>query len=259
MVKPTRAEAVKESIARDEKNKVKPRDKKQSSQFDEVLKERANRLQQPSLMRQAITQAATEQGVRHAKKEDERGHEKKGRKEGEEKETQKSHEGDRKTDAKTAEQRVAAKKSLTDERGGGGRGRGGGYGGSSGRRQASFTRSKEALSKQGPAMLKAEFAKKLAARMKISGRVFSEMVLNQIVKYIKLGMTSEEEKELKMELSEKFFRGLRLKIVKKGKGRVSVHFLTPNSEARELFESGKQELSKALSNKGIDVEEITVT
>ena len=259
MVKPSRAETVRESIMRDERLKVKPREKARRSQFDEVMKQRAQRVQQPALIQRAAAQAATEHAVRRIKhREEDRGRDRKGRDEGEKKEGRKGAEGDRKTDAKTAQERVVAKQSLKDE-GRGGRGRGGGRGGFEGRRQAAATRSKLATGKQGPAMLKTQFASKLAAAMKQPGRAFTQHVLNQIVKSVRILANSDEEKEVRLELHEKIFRGLKLRVARKGKGRVAVHFATGDAKARELFMGDRETIAKALKRKGIEVDEISVT
>ncbi len=259
MVKPTRADAVRESIMRDERTKVKPRDKSTRTQFDEVMKDRARQMQQPSLMQRASAQAATEHAVHRVKhREEDRGRDRKARDDGEKKEGQKTSEGDRKTDAKEAQERVVAKKSLKDDRGGG-QGKGQGGGGFGGRRQAAAARTKLASGKQGPAMLKAQFASKLSAALKQPTRAFSQHVLNQIVKSVRILANSDEEKEIRLELHEKIFKGLKLRVSTRGKGKVAVHFATGDAAARELFMNNREAIAKALGRKGIEVDEISVT
>jgi len=258
MTKPTRADAVRESIMHKEQTKAKPKTKAERSQFEQVLKDRARQIQQPSLIRQSVTQQATRQATRHVKRHEERGREReKGKDKGEEREGRKGTESDRKTDAKTAEQRVISKKGLTDDRGGS-RG-GGGRGGSDGQRRSSSVKSRFASGRQGPSMLKAQFAKKLTAALKEPSSAFSQRILNQIISQVRILMNSDQEKEILIDLHERIFKGLKLRVVSKGKGKVAVHFTTANSAMRELFEDNRERIEGALGRRGIEVDEISVT
>jgi hypothetical protein len=230
--------------------------KEEKSRFDQI-KEQLQRLQRPAVMRRT-SQAATEQAVRHVRREDDRGRDKKRHDKGEEKEGRKGTEGDRKTDAKEAEQRVVAKHGLSDEgRGGGGGKRGGG--GFSRRGGTSARRAKAEAGKQAPAMLKAQFARKLASAAKQPSRMLSQKVLNQIVQFVRIAVNSDEQKEISVDLHEKIFKGLKLRVTSKGKGKVAVHFTAASDEARNLFENSRASIRGALKRRGIDVAEITVT
>lgn len=256
MVKPNiQAEGIREAVRRESKQ-PKPKEKGRQSQFEQVLKEQAQRLQQPAIVRQSVTQAATQQAARQVRRHEDRGRDSKGRDKGEEKEGRKGAEGDRKTDAKVAEQKVVAKHALKDEGGGGGRGgKGGGF---AGQRKSTTSRAKQP-SKQGPALLREQFAKKLSRTMREPSRAFTERMLNQIVKFVRIAINNEEEKEMRLELHERFFRGLKFKVTRKGEGRVAVHFNTANSEVRELFEKNSDRIREALERKGIEVAEIAIS
>lgn len=249
MVKPTRAEIVKEEA---QKPRAKPQ-AKDSRKFEEAMKESMQRLQQPSIMKQqALSQTATEYAVRHKHRED-RGREK-GRDKGEEREGKRG-EGDRKTDAKIAEQKVVAKHSARDE----GRGGRGGRGGEFSQRRGLATRAKAATLKQGPVSLQAQFAAKLAQSVRTPSRALTQQVLNQIVQYVRIGLNSDEEKEIRIDLHERIFKGLKLRVATKGEGKVAVHFTTANDEVRSLFNNRKGDIEKALKRNGIEVAEIVVT
>lgn len=85
-----------------------------------------------------------------------------------------------------------------------------------------------------------------------------QKLAGQIVKFLKTGLNEKGEKEIRLDLQEKIFRGLRLRIAMKD-GKVSVHFNTANSDVRELFEGSKEAIEEALTEKGIDVADIKVT
>lgn len=240
-------------MMRQERTKAKPR-VKDSKKFEEILKQRAQQLQQPSIMRQqATSQTATEHAVRHRKQED-RGRDKDHDK-GEEKEGRKDGEGDRKTDAKIAEQKVVAKHSARDEGGGGGRG---GRGRSDTGKRGVATRTRSADAKQAPSQLRAQFAARLAQAAKQPSSALTQQVLNQIVQYVRIGMNRDNEKEIVVDLHEKIFRGLKLRVASKGKGKVAVHFSTKDREVRSLFDSQRGTIREALKQNGIEVAEITV-
>ncbi len=258
MTKPTRADMVRESVMHKERTRAKPSEGERRTQFEQVLKERAQQLQQPSLIRQAVTQQATQQAARQVKREEDRGRDReRSRDEGKERESRRGAEGERRTDAKEAQQRVVAKHGVKDE--GGGRGGAGGRGGFEGRRKAAAQRAKLPSGKEAPSMLKAQFAKRLSAALRYPTRAMTQRVLNQIVNYVRILVNSDEEKEIRIELHEKLFKGLRLRVVSKGKGKVAVHFATADSAVRQIFEHNKGRIENALARKGIEVAEISVT
>ncbi len=60
-------------------------------------------------------------------------------------------------------------------------------------------------------------------------------------------------------LSEKIYRGLKLKVETKGKGKVAVHLKTNNSEAREALQRESESIKAAISKRGIQVDDIIIT
>jgi flagellar hook-length control protein FliK len=88
-------------------------------------------------------------------------------------------------------------------------------------------------------------------------REIPKQVLDQIVQHVRIGLNKNLDKEMHIEFSEKFFQGLTLKVSLRN-GKVDVSFLTGSSEVRRLFESHKQQIGKALSEKGIAVSQIQV-
>ena len=126
-IKPTSSEIIRESSRREEHARAK--DKGEPSQFDEVLRQRAQ-IGQPAALLKQTAQTATEQAVRQERQHDEGEGRQGDREKGEEREGKQSTDGEKRTDAKTAEQRVVAKHGLKDRDSGGQsgeRGHGGGF------------------------------------------------------------------------------------------------------------------------------------
>ena len=258
MTKPTRTDMVRESTMRRVRTKPKQRVKDEDKQrFQQALRDSV-RAVKPQAARPSVTQAATKQAAREIEKREDRGRYQKGREKGEEKEAKKSTDGERRTDAKTAQERVVAKQSLKDDRGGG-RGSGGGRGGFEGRRGSKAVHKGLQKGMQGPSLLKLQFAQKLAGTLKGADPAFSQQILNQIVGKVRLLMNSDEEKEIRLELHEKFFKGLKMRVVRKGKGRVTIHLITADSQTREIFQNQQDAIKKALGRKGIEVADFSVT
>ena len=258
MAKPTRTDMVRESMMHRERTKPKRKVKDQDRQrFQEALRQSA-RAVKPQAVKTSVTQAATKQAAREIEKREDRGRQQHGREKGKEKEGKKSTESDRRTDAKAAQERVVAKETLKDDRGGG-RGKGGRGGGFGGKRGSHAVRKGPQKDGLGPALLKAQFAQKLAGVLKGGGAAFSQQILNQIIGKVRLLMNSDEEKEIRLELHEKFFKGLKMRVVRKGKGRVAIHFSTSDAATREIFQNQQEAIEKALGRKGIEVADFSVT
>ncbi|MBF0493124.1 MAG: flagellar hook-length control protein FliK [Deltaproteobacteria bacterium] len=84
-----------------------------------------------------------------------------------------------------------------------------------------------------------------------------KQVLDQIIQVIKVGMNKDDQKEIHLDLSEKIFRGLSLKVTSKN-GKVEVSFITSDPQVKRLFESEKQNISEALQEKGVQLSQIQV-
>ncbi len=82
-------------------------------------------------------------------------------------------------------------------------------------------------------------------------------VLDQIVQYVRVGLNKNLDKEIQVDLSEKIFRGLSLR-VSSHEGKVDVLFLTPDANIRRIFEGEKEKMETALKEKGIQVRSIQV-
>lgn len=87
--------------------------------------------------------------------------------------------------------------------------------------------------------------------------LLSKTVLDQVVQYCRLVTKTDGDKELDMQLHEEIFKGLKLR-VSVHKGRIDATFVTESSETLKLFQSQKNQLRAALSEKGIDVNSINV-
>jgi len=88
-------------------------------------------------------------------------------------------------------------------------------------------------------------------------REIPKAVLDQIVQHVRVGLNRNLDKEIHLDLSEKIFRGLSLKVSSRN-GRVEVTFLTQNADVRRLFENQKGAIGQALTEKGIAVSKIQV-
>lgn len=82
-------------------------------------------------------------------------------------------------------------------------------------------------------------------------------VLDHIVQHIRVGLNKNLDKEIQIDLSEKVFRGLSLKVALKD-GQLQITFLTASPDVRRLFNSSKLEIRESLKNKGYGVEFIKV-
>ncbi len=86
----------------------------------------------------------------------------------------------------------------------------------------------------------------------------SQEILNQLVRYVRIGLNKEGNKEIELDLHKEVFKGLRLRLTA-NHGKVSVHFLTANSDVRELFKRETSKIEGALVARGIAVQEIKVS
>lgn len=84
-----------------------------------------------------------------------------------------------------------------------------------------------------------------------------KVVLDQIVQSIRIGLNKSFNKEIQIDLSDKVFKGLSLK-VSSHQGKVEITFLTGDANIRRLFEGQKNEIGAALKEKNIQVSNIKV-
>ncbi len=242
-----------------QKPKAKPKDqpKDEKSKFEQVL-ERSRTPPKSSMSQQKTGRGAlTEQATKEASKHDDQQRDDR-QKESKDKDQrgQKDAEGKEKTSG-LLQQRVTGKgKSKQGQTGGQGQA---GYG-FQGRRNTKTTKQKS-MSNYTASVLQGKFAQKLKSQItKLSAQQqpnFSQAVLNQIVAQVRIGL-SAEEKEIELQLKEKFFKGLKFKVTSK-KGQVTVHFLTANAKDRAMFEEHSDQIKAALEKKGIVVEDIRIS
>lgn len=256
-------EVEKPKIPEQVKEQYQPRKEGQSS-FDKILEQ--NKLLQKSPQQTQVTpeKATEQQETRVARQQEhgERGKEKDSDEKERERVKEKAKE-DRETSG-VKEQRVMGKgkgKGGSDKGSGGqDQGKGRGYGGLQQKKGIKLVK-KEALSKAALAAQEGtKFAAQLKAKMKTAhlSQEFIQRLVSQIVKFVKVGLNKEGDTEVRLDLHERIFRGLQLRVSQKG-GKVSVHFNTSNSEVRELFAGSSDDIKKELEAKGVNIGEIKVT
>lgn len=239
------------------KEKIKPRPKE--TEFDKAL-EKSRMPAQLGTQQQAQSKTLTEDAIREAVKHDDRqkdeGH--KDKDEGKKDNNPRGKED--RSDNRIIGQKVVAKETLKRDGGGGGGDRGS-FGGGASRRELSKVLIKSGA-KSLPIDLQSKFASKLADSLKtasVAGKVqIPEELLNKIVQYVRIGINRKGEKEIQLDLHEKIFRGLKLKVSSHG-GRVSVHFRTSDAKGKTALEDNEEEIKSLLSSKGIDVDDISIS
>jgi hypothetical protein len=252
----SRAERARQDrLAEKPKETEKPKDG--PSQFDRVLEE-SRSLQRALPPTQTTQRFATEQATREAQRRDDRSHDDSRKDEKDKDQGKDQGRGEKKSGTRDADQKVVAKRTIKDDRGGGGEGRGG-YGGGHGRRSVASTQLKT-ISKALTPSLHGKFAEKLQASIakSVAEPGLSQAILNKLVQYVRLGINRMGDKEIQIDLHEKVFRGLKLRITSH-KGKVDVHFMTADAKTRSVFEKNTDAIRDALEKKGILVEEIRVT
>jgi hypothetical protein len=250
--------------AAEERVKEKPRDdmkpRPKESDFDQMLKKSSFMVQ--SRPQQMSSKTATEYAIKEAMKQEERqGEERKGDDKDKDKGKSSKNES-RNAETRVQDHRVVAKGRLKQGfgEGGGGGGGGGGYGMPGGRRGMSKVLQRSA-EKSIPVDLKGRFAAKVADAAKTataSHAQLTQQVINKLIQYVKIGINAKGQKEIQMELNERIFRGLKLRVVAKG-GKVGVEFISKDPKGRKVLEQNSDALKKALADKGIEVDEIVFT
>ena len=177
--------------------------------------------------------------------------------------------------AKEAEKRVIGRGSTSgrrDEGGGeGGQHGGGGAGTRQGQRGKGFMGLPGELQGVGwtdpKGVIRGSFEMELHAAQSLAATapakpvkaptVLSKTVLDQIVQYCRITTKTDGDKEIEMQLHEEIFKGLKLR-VSFTEGKMDATFVTQSDEVRNLFNAQKNELKKALAEKGIEVKTINV-
>ena len=257
-------EVEKPKIQEQIKEKTKPR-KEGESTFDKVLQQN-RKLQQASTRSHVLQPKFEHQEARVARHQEqgERGKDQQSDEKEQERGKQKAKE--ERTAGSDTDQRVAGKgrgKGGSDKGGGQGdkgRGKGRGFGRPMGKK-AVTTLKKGAFSKAAQAAIAStKFASQLKSQMKAAhlSKEFIQKLVGQIAKFVKSGLNKDGETEVRLELHERIFKGLQLRIATKG-DKVSVHFKTSNAEVRELFAGSAEDIQKELKAKGVSIHEVKVT
>lgn len=229
------------------------------STFDKVLEQSRLLQQSPRQNQPTVSKGEGHEGrVARQQEQGEKGRDRQS--DDKEKERGKEKSREDRNSGTTVDQRVGAKGQMkgSADKGGGGKGRG--FGQSSQKKVDTMLR-KGALSKGAEAALEgSQFASRLKAHMKASqlSKEFIERLVGQIVKFAKLGKNRQGEEEIHIDLRERIFRGLQLRIAMKH-GRVDIQFNTSNAEVRELFTNSSDAIKKELKAKGVSVGNIKVT
>lgn len=250
--------------------KVKPQEqvkdnqpqKTSQSAFDKVL-EQSKALQQSPVNVQAASQKGAEKDVKEVFREQDG---KKGRdKDSDDRDSEKGKDSvrDKKGLSQTLTRQAVARTKSDKESGGqsGQQGKkdqgGGGYEGQQRLKTTSLKRTGEATTVQGE-VEHANFSTKLKSAEKASHTQAMQKIVNSIVQAFRVGLNVDGEKELQLDLKEKIFKGLRLRLTSK-RGKVSIQLLTATASVRDIFEKNAPEIRKMLEQKGIAVADIKVT
>lgn len=240
-----------------ELERPKPKPKEGKSTFDELL-DQSRRLSQGLSDPKNQAKTETKNAVPETQRFKERDREKS--KDSDDKEEQKQEGNREKRDAEGADKKVVGKAGLKQSQGDahGGGSREGGTGSRKGERP--FVNLKSFDLTKGPLHVGSqEFVKELqlAKGGYAIPKTLPQDVVNQIIRYAKVGQTRDGSHLFELECHQEVFRGLRLRIQAKN-GKVNVEFLTANEEIRKLFVKEGPKLKIALQAKGIAVETITV-
>ncbi|HPM41846.1 MAG TPA: hypothetical protein PLY45_05375, partial [bacterium] len=206
--------------------------------------------------KQQAAKTATDEAIREAVRQQDKG-EGRRREEEEKKDGREGRSRSEGSELKAADGRVEAKGKTKQDGEGGGRE---GYGASSGRRELTKTLSRHGV-KSVPVDLSGKFAGRLAQAMKGAEAhqpQIAQHILNKLVQCVRIGINRKGEKEMQVELSERIFRGLKLRVIARG-GKVAVHLKTSDARGKKAIEEGEKAIRDALAKKGIEVDEIVIS
>lgn len=242
-----------------EVDKPKPPRKEGKSPFDEML-EQSRLLQQGNMDTKVQNKQTTQQAIQEIEKRQERSKDSSKDKEKEEDQRQEGSQ-ERKT-ATGPGRKVVGKTSLKQNQSGSGGGRFDGSGHSAKKGDPSVRIAKktglgEFSISQNSSPLESKFNTTLSHIAKAIPKTLPQEVLNQIVRYVRIGLNQNGHQTIELRLHREIFKGLRLRL-SSNRGKVSVHFLAATPEVKALFEREKFKIQDKLMLKGIAVEEILV-
>ena len=244
-----------------ETDKPKPPRKEGKSPFDELL-EQSRQMQQGSVdTKLQANKTVTQQAVQEIEKHQEKTKDQSRDRDKKEEEHQQSTKGER-TETGFVGRKIVGKTGLRQQQGeSGGKGSEGGPDSKRGEKALLKTKKWSATDTRVQDGIK-QFGKQLQAAMSKAGnavpKTISQEVLNQLVQYVRLGLSREGGKEIELQLHEKVFKGLRLRL-SSNHGKVEVHFMAATAEVRELFTREASRIKGELIAKGVAVETIQVS
>lgn len=248
-----RQDRAREAAKEDQKKQPKKTD------FSEELK-KTQLPYNPLPTQQPQSKVLTEQAIHEAMKQEERQDQGKKKDDDEKDRGRDSRDKSDRSETRITGDKVVAKGRLK-QGGGQSQGQFQGGGGMGSNRKGFSKVLKLGTVKSVPVDLKGKFAGKLEQAMQQKGvnqAALTQQVLNKIIQTVRVGINMKGEKEIQLLLSEKIFRGLKLRVISRD-GKVSVAFRTSDAKGREVLEKNSDGLKKALADKGIDVDEIVVS
>jgi len=233
------------------------------STFDKVLEQNKMLQKAPQNVKTNVLKSSEQDHVRVQRHQDqsEKGRDRQSDDKEKERGKEKAREERKSTNA--TEQKVLGKGRGRD---GSGQGKGQGKGKGQGFAHSNLKKAQKGVKKSDisksalNAQETSKFSSKLKAEMNKNhlSQDHIKNIVSKIVKFIKTGINKEGEKEVRLDLRERIFRGLQLRVSSKD-GKVSVHFDTSNNEVRELFTASSDKIQEELEKKGITVRDIKVT
>ncbi|MBI4124358.1 MAG: hypothetical protein HY466_00310 [Deltaproteobacteria bacterium] len=246
-----RAEAMQEA------ERPKPKPKEGRSTFDELLEQSRSLSEQaakPKSQQKTLTKEALPEGHRLKERQRERN------KDSDEKEEQRQDSRGERRDGHATAKKVVGKQGTKQDQG---EGRGGN------------SHEKGTLQKRGEktqflfkkdfspkaAIGSHEFAKQFQTRLAQAAqrapKAIPQDILNQVVRYVRLGQKADGTHVFEIKCRETLFQGLSLRFQARD-GRVSIEFLTADREAQALFAKEIPSLHRLLTQKGIAIENIVI-
>lgn len=245
-----RAEAMKEG------EKPKPKPKEGRSPFDELLEQSrtlSERSAKPKLDQKTLTREALPEADRLRERQKER------RKDSEEKEEQRQESKSDRRDGEEGARKVVAKQGTKQDQGDSRGGQSHEKGTTQKRGEKTFLQFKKGFSSK-VALDSLEFARQFQTRLnQVSApQTIPQDILNQIVRYVRLGQKGDGTHVFEIKCREAIFQGLSLRFEARD-GKVTVEFLTASRDIKALFAKETEQIRGLLISKGIAVENIVVT
>lgn len=247
-----RAEAMREA------EKPKPKPKEGRSAFDELLEQSRTLSEQaakPKLDQKTLTREALPEVDRRKESQKER------QKDSEDKEEQRQETKSDRRDGQEGAKKVVGKQGTKQDQGEGRGGHSHDKGMMQRRGETTHLQFKKGLNPKGTlSMGSHEFTRQLQAKLAqaVGPKAIPQDILNQVVRYVKLGQMADGTHVFEIKCRETLFQGLSLRFQARD-GKVAIEFLTANHQVKGLLEKEIPAIRGLLTQKGIAVENIVVT